>query len=145
MSLSFIIPLVIFLVAVYIFKNSADEIAYLCAAIALVSLVVSLVLAPWPLQLLLLMIVLISNRRHSLPSEPVVESPEEEKAKLVYRGANYEVPPPTVDVKEAEATGKYRGLIWKARNIGKISGEQSAMDLDAQDVSVPSKLSRTSR
>lgn len=108
MSLSFIIPLIICLVGIYIFKNSADEIAYLAAAIALVSLLLSLILAPWPLQLLLLMSVLLSNRRHSVSSDLVDESQEDEKIKLADRGGNYELNSPTVEVAEAEVKGKYR-------------------------------------
>ncbi len=120
MSLFFIFSLATFLVAVYIFKvskNSADEIAYLAASIALVSLVVSLVLAPWPVQLLLLVLVLLKTRQYLLLSEGIVESQEEEKTELSYRGANYEPTPPKVELTEAEITGKYRGQVWKSRNL----------------------------
>ena len=59
MSWSFTIPLVIALTVAYILKKSADEIAYLAVAILIVSVVLSLVLAPWPIQLLLLALVLL--------------------------------------------------------------------------------------
>ena len=109
MSLVFVVSLAILIISAYIFKHSADEISYLAAAISLVSLLISLVLAPWPIQLLLLILVLLSNRQQALPSDYLVEPQEEEKAKLTYRGVSYEPTPPPVDVTEAEMTGKYRG------------------------------------
>lgn len=50
----FIIPLITALVSGYIFQKSADEMAYLTGIVALVSLILSLVLAPWQIQLLVL-------------------------------------------------------------------------------------------
>jgi predicted membrane protein len=117
MSLTFLIPVAIFLIAGYIFKNSSDEISYLAAAISLISFFFSLVLAPWPIQLLLLVLIVFSGRGQSVPSEDVVESQEEEKIKLLYRGANYEPPSPTSEVTEVEIKGKYRGQIWKNRQL----------------------------
>lgn len=107
MSLVFVISLAIGIIAAYIFKHSADEISYLAAAIALVSLLISLVLAPWPIQLLLLILALLSNRQRALPSDYLVEPQEEEKTKLSYRGVSYKPTPPPVDVTEAEIRGKY--------------------------------------
>ncbi|HEY9742124.1 MAG TPA: DUF4278 domain-containing protein [Coleofasciculaceae cyanobacterium] len=117
MSLTFLIPVAIFLIAGYIFKNSSDEISYLAAAISLISFFFSLVLAPWPIQLLLLVLIVFSGRGQSVPSEDVVESQEEEKIKLLYRGGNYELPNPTSEVTEVEIKGKYRGQIWKNRQL----------------------------
>jgi membrane protein implicated in regulation of membrane protease activity len=122
MSWFFMFPLGTFLVAVYIFKNSAEEITYLSACIAGVSLLLTLVSAPWQLQCLLLMFVLLSTRGQSLSSQPPaqsqsqVQSQEDETTKLVYRGANYEATPPTVEKPEGESTGKYRGQFWKVHN-----------------------------
>lgn len=63
MHLFFLIPLVTSLVAGYLFNNSADEMAYLMGSITVVSIVLSLVLAPWQIQLLILMFVIISTKR----------------------------------------------------------------------------------
>ncbi len=123
MSLVFVVSLAILIISAYIFKHSADEISYLAAAISGVSLLISLVLAPWPIQLLLLILVLLSNRQQALPSDYLVEPQEEEKAKT-YRGVSYEPTPPPVDVTEAEMTGKYRGQFWKTRNLVKTSEAQ---------------------
>ena len=63
MYLFFLIPLLTCIVAGYIFKYSADELAYLTGSVTLVCLILSLVLAPWQLQLFVLVIVTISTRR----------------------------------------------------------------------------------
>ncbi|HBB33473.1 MAG TPA: hypothetical protein DDZ80_25320 [Cyanobacteria bacterium UBA8803] len=141
MSLFFIIPLAAFVVAAYVFKHSADEIAYLSAAIALVSLLLTLLLAPWQIQLLLLMLVVFSNKRQSLSSSPLPEShsEEEEKTKLVYRGAYYKAAPPQVDLIEEEIKGKYRGQVWSAHDIAKESVPHPNLNLKYRGVIVADK------
>ncbi|MBD1932870.1 hypothetical protein [Funiculus sociatus] len=70
MSLLFLIPLVISLGLAYlVLENSHDEIAKLAASAAIVSLIVCLLFSPWQLQLLLLMWVVTSTRRFSLPNQ----------------------------------------------------------------------------
>jgi len=63
MHLFFLIPLMTGLASGYIFKSCADEMAYLTGLLAVISLILSLILAPWPIQLLILMLVMISTRR----------------------------------------------------------------------------------
>ena len=63
MCLLFLIPLTITLVAGYIFKDSAADIAELMILTTVFSLILSLVLAPWQLQLLVLILVVIGTRR----------------------------------------------------------------------------------
>jgi hypothetical protein len=63
MRLLFLIPLMTGFASGYIFKKSADEMAYLTGLITVVSLILSLILAPWPIQLLILMLVMIITRR----------------------------------------------------------------------------------
>ncbi|MBW4674619.1 MAG: hypothetical protein KME52_11505 [Desmonostoc geniculatum HA4340-LM1] len=63
MALFFLIPLCTALATGYLFKKSTDEIAYLAGVFAAISLIFSLVLAPWQLQFGLLIIVfLITNK-----------------------------------------------------------------------------------
>ena len=102
MPLSFLFPLALALIVAYILKNSADEIAYLSACILVVSLVVSLAIAPWQIQLLLLILVLLSNQRLLQPSMPLDESQEDKKIKLSYRGIDYEPDIPKEEVAEGE-------------------------------------------
>lgn len=59
---SFTIWLIISLIAVYIYANSDDEMSYLCASISVVSIIASLVLAPWQIKLLLLVLVLMGQQ-----------------------------------------------------------------------------------
>ncbi len=63
MTLAFLIPLFTGLVSGYIFKKSTDEIGYLPGAFAIVSFIISLVLAPWEIQLLLLVFVLFVTQK----------------------------------------------------------------------------------
>lgn len=63
MHLLFLIPLTTSLVSGYIFRSCTDEMAYLTGSITVVSLILSLVLAPWQIQLLILMLVMTSTRR----------------------------------------------------------------------------------
>ncbi len=63
MHLLFLIPLMTSLVAGYIFNKSAQEIADLSGSVAVISLILSLVLAPWQFQLLVLIVVIISTRK----------------------------------------------------------------------------------
>ncbi|MBD2514013.1 hypothetical protein H6G93_03145 [Nostoc sp. FACHB-973] len=63
MALFFLIPLCTALATGYLFKQSTDEIAYLAGVFAAISLILSLVLAPWQIQFGLLIIVLtITNK-----------------------------------------------------------------------------------
>jgi predicted membrane protein len=59
---SFTIWLIVSLIAVYIHANSDDEMSYLCATISVVSIIASLVLAPWQIKLLLLVLVLMGQQ-----------------------------------------------------------------------------------
>lgn len=115
MSLVFVISLTIVLICAYICKHSPDEIAELAASILLLSLMVSLVLAPWPLQFLLLILVVVSNKRQLLPSEHRTEPQAEKKIQLMYRGVKYEPTPASVEGTNSENTGKYRGQVWRVR------------------------------
>ncbi|MBF2067423.1 MAG: hypothetical protein IGS39_23840 [Calothrix sp. C42_A2020_038] len=63
MVLAFLIPLFTGLVSSYLFQKSTDEIGYLAGGIAIISFVISLILAPWEIQLLLLVGVLVSTQK----------------------------------------------------------------------------------
>ncbi|BAY46323.1 hypothetical protein SAMD00079811_39310 [Scytonema sp. HK-05] len=63
MALFFLIPLFTGLIGGYIFKKSSDEIGYLVGVFALVCIVLSLVLAPWQIQLMLLIFTLVITQR----------------------------------------------------------------------------------
>ncbi|MBC6433219.1 hypothetical protein FM036_21880 [Nostoc sp. HG1] len=63
MALFFLLPLCTALATGYLFKKSSDEIAYIAGVFAAISFIFSLVLAPWQIQLGLLLIVLIITNR----------------------------------------------------------------------------------
>ncbi|MCC5637270.1 hypothetical protein LC593_15655 [Nostoc sp. CHAB 5844] len=63
MPLFFLIPLLAGLATGYLSKKCSDELAYLTGVFTIVSLVVSLVLAPWQIQLLLLVFVVITTNK----------------------------------------------------------------------------------
>jgi len=144
MSLLFIIPLGIFLIAAYLFKQLANEMAYLAAAIALVSLFVTLCLAPWQIQVLLLILVILSNHRRSSSSpQPVIESsvPDENNVKLVYRGVNYDLAPAQVEVTEDEVIGKYRGQALRVHHLVKPPVKSTLSTLKYRGISVSDQKS----
>lgn len=124
MAWYFIIPLGIALVVYYILKYATDEIAYIATAILVVSLIVSLIIAPWQFQFLLLLLVLLSNIRIWQKTEELDDdlSPADPKINMSYRGINYEVQPKSAiaaneEVKEAEMViGKYRGQVLKTHS-----------------------------
>jgi hypothetical protein len=63
MPMFFLVPLVAGLATGYISKKCQDEVAYLTSIFTVLSLVLSLVLAPWQIQALLLMVVLASTNK----------------------------------------------------------------------------------
>jgi len=111
----FIISLVTVLLCAYICRNSSDGIATLASSILVISLFLSLLCAPWPIQCLLLILVLLSNRQYFVLSESVAESQENKKTQLTYRGAKYEATTPPIEVGQDKITGKYRDQVWRVR------------------------------
>jgi uncharacterized membrane protein (Fun14 family) len=63
MALFFLVPLFTGLVTGYLSKKCHDEVAYLIGVFTVISLFISLVLAPWQIQLLLLILVIISTQK----------------------------------------------------------------------------------
>ncbi len=150
----FIIPLGIALVVNYILKHSTDEIAYIATAILVVSLIISLMIAPWQLQLLLVIMVLIGNLRIWPKNEEIIDESLEKQPplELSYRGINYKVQPKsdlTVDepVNEEKIIGKYRGQLLKThtrKNIQLTTEEKPNFEIKYRGIKVkPNKSSLT--
>ncbi|MFH7024966.1 MAG: DUF4278 domain-containing protein [Heteroscytonema crispum UTEX LB 1556] len=136
----FLISLFTGLVTGYIFKKCKDEIAYLAGVFAIVSLIISLVLAPWQIQFLLLICVLFITQKllkkneyklkleensqgklnYSDYHEQILSQPKTTESEIThkYRGANYQVDD-TVEFSEGEIAGKYRGLPWRIHQLAK--------------------------
>ena len=111
MSYLFLFPLFTAALAAYFWQQSSDEIAYLASAATVISLLLSLVLAPWQIQLLILLTVVIvvtflwqgREEQKNLPV-PTPETAGEKK----YRGATY-IEPTVAEAPVKERGGKYRG------------------------------------
>lgn len=140
----FLIPLSTSLITGYIAQKSADEITYLSAAITVVTLLLSLVMAPWQVQLLILIVAVfvvrqfwlrlernkISSTDTSLVSQEISQSDRENNQESTeetiirkYRGASYKVKIPKINVTEIEREGKYRGADFTVRYLQKEKEE----------------------
>lgn len=100
----FLIPITTGLISGYIAQKSDDEMAYLTGAFTIFSLFLSLILAPWQIQLLILLLVSLAVRQFWLKVESGITSEsipknlssdratvnEEGKITRKYRGATYE-------------------------------------------------------
>ncbi len=128
MVFAFLIPLFTGLVSGYIFQKSTDEIGYLAGVAAVISFVVSLILAPWEIQFLLLVVVLVSTHKLLQQNESriklqsdrdrVLASPQPQiEVPCKYRGANYEPHDTVTEVTEGEIVGKYRGSPWRSHQV----------------------------
>lgn len=69
MNLMFLIPLSISLLSGYLFKKSADEMAYLTGIGTIVCGLLAVILAPWQLQLLILGFVFLSTKNRLQQNE----------------------------------------------------------------------------
>lgn len=128
MTVLFLVPLAIALVSVYIFENSAEEMSYLTAITAIVSLLVTLAIAPWQVQILLLIGALLCSQwllaqyqRRNQAQEQSLETPAKAveppvpAVKLIYRGQTYDHSSDAVEAPaEPASTAKltYRGQTY---------------------------------
>ncbi|MFB2769760.1 DUF4278 domain-containing protein [Pelatocladus sp. BLCC-F211] len=139
MTLLFVIPLFTGLVAGYVFKKSTDEIGQIIGVVAAISLALGLILAPWQVQLLLLIVVFVSTKKLLQPNEYKLkpqekdqeqlnnhqnqelissQAPEMEKETIrKYRGSNYQAPDVSVEIQEGEVVGRYRGIPWRMHQV----------------------------
>lgn len=83
MDFSFLWPLLFAGVVFYVLKHSADEIAYMSVAVFVVCLLVSLAIAPWQMQLLLLVLVLVGTQRLSQSGDVGVDAGGQQKGFFV--------------------------------------------------------------
>ena len=156
MRLFFLIPLMAGLLAGYIAKNSAAEIAYLTGVFTFISLMVSLVLAPWQLQLFILILVIIITKQIFLPSEEKMakeshnqdvsdestSSPAkttEDKMVTKYRGVSYKPISSTSVISEGAIVGKYRGTPWRVHKLKQRSVLQTKSELKYRGIKIMPK------
>jgi hypothetical protein len=137
MPLFFLIPLSICVITGYIFNRCSDEVGYLAGLFAIISLVLSLILAPWEIQVMLLVLVLVTTNKllqrnqcklkleESSNNSQIVSQPKTAKREVTrkYRGAKYKVDIVKRDFIEEEVTLKYRGNDWIIRRMKSIVGK----------------------
>ena len=107
----FLVPLTAGAVCTYISQKSSDDITYLTATIAVVCLFLSLVLAPWQIQvgILVLTVLFVGKALQSRVSEKTTETLPE--SKHIYRGVTYsEEETAMAEAIHEDVAGKYRGV-----------------------------------
>ncbi|MEB3175846.1 MAG: DUF4278 domain-containing protein [Cyanobacteriota bacterium] len=114
--IGFLIPLALALGARYIAQKSEAEIAYLTAVLTLIFLLVSLLLAPWQIQILLLLITAVAVRQFWLQLQPAPTAPISPEKSRQYRGISYEAPatPPPPEPQGEKVAQCYRGVTYSA-------------------------------
>jgi hypothetical protein len=115
MFLVFLASTAIALICAYIFRHSSDGLTFVAASILIISFFLSLLVAPWPIEFLLLILVVLSNRRQLLAPESLAQPQQEDETKiqLSYRGAKYQSTAAPANNSTGKITGKYRGHDWR--------------------------------
>jgi hypothetical protein len=118
----FLIPLLTALVAFYITYHSDTEISYLTGAVTVFTLVLSLILAPWELQLLILILIIAWSQKiwFKLETTNISESHKSQKKEvnsLVSEGSTNS----SAKEQESSIIGKYRGISWQKPNLPSLS------------------------
>jgi hypothetical protein len=119
MPLFFLVPLCAGLFSGYICKRYHDDIGQLAGVVAAISLIISLVLAPWEVQLLLLILVLIATPKFLWKNDDKVNSSinQSHTPELNHRDNQTVISPPSNGSSHI-LTMKYRGI-----PLHKISNE----------------------
>ncbi|ACK73347.1 conserved hypothetical protein [Gloeothece citriformis PCC 7424] len=120
MNLLFLIPFTTAVVSAYFFQKTSQDIAYLTGTICAVSLLITLLIAPWEIQLIIISLAIIiarTGREKLQEQENYTQSIEPNDIKITpqkkevnkYRGINYNLAPKTVTITLGKIEGKYRG------------------------------------
>lgn len=121
MEFSFLVPLGIGLIVGYKSLGSNHDIAHLVAIFAVINLLVSLLLAPWEIQILLLFVVAIAVRLWWVKfdgqneGDPLRGLDKNKNSPLQYRGIGYQPPQVTESPETQEPVVKcYRGINYQS-------------------------------
>jgi len=105
----FLLPFITCIASGYLCKKSADEMAYLTGTVAVVSLILTLILAPWQIQLLILGITIFGTKKLLLKNLSKSES------NLITQTDRPPIEIPSISTENdvvAEVKGMYRGAPW---------------------------------
>ena len=112
MRLLFLLPLTTSLISGYLCKKSDDEMAYLTATATVVSLILTLVLAPWQVQLMVLGVTIYVTRKllskNAAKNEFNLIAPSD-RPQLETSGVS------TENNATSEMRGMYRGAPWTSK------------------------------
>ena len=109
----FLLPFVTCIASGYLCKKSADEMAYLTGTAAVVSLILTLILAPWQIQLLILGITIFGTKKLLLKNLSKSESNLVNSS--ITQSDRPQVEIPSISTESdvaAEVKGMYRGAPW---------------------------------
>jgi Domain of unknown function (DUF4278) len=148
----FLVPLITSLTTAYISQRTADEIAYLTGAFAVLSLSISLVMAPWQIQLSILVLGFIIARQlwrklefgsqlagesEDRASDRAISTANEVEGKTIrkYRGVSYETTSAS-SVPVIETEGKYRGSPCKVHTYQQSNAAPPKVELKYRGASI---------
>jgi hypothetical protein len=124
MEFSFLVPLGIGLIVGYKSLGSNHDIAHLVAVFAVINLLISLLLAPWEIQILLLFVVAIAVQllwaKFDSKNDADILSNfgKNKESTLHYRGIDYQPPAATESPENNEKAVKcYRGISYQSSEI----------------------------
>lgn len=160
MRLLFLIPFTTAVITSYFFQQTTQEMAYLMGTIAMVSLILSLLMAPWQVQLIIVIVAVIIARQgwrqlqETEKDEEVVKSDEIStisQEKYIsreqiadpnkYRGVNY-VFPIIANISRVKIEGKYRGNPLPYRQLSQnfVLAQKSKLKYRGVDIFVEKAL-----
>jgi hypothetical protein len=134
----FLIPLTTAAVTAYISQKSDDEITYLTSSVTVISLILSLILAPWELQVFVLILALLIVRQlwNQLESknENELENPQSDNQNGPDNVDSSELSLSTLTrEKKSEPKEKivrtYRGIPWRKKIVQQKSEKKSKSQL----------------
>lgn len=141
MRLYFVIPLIVALISVYLYQKSDEEISYLTGSVTVISLVLSLVLAPWELQAVILAIalVLVRNLWKKIEEQREVnEDPPEIERETDKGNLKDPIPQPQNQPEpenQPKLEKKYRGVTWNSEAVTPITTKPQKKPLKYRGVS----------
>ena len=109
----FLLPFMTCIASGYLCKKSADEMAYLTGTAAIVSLILTLVLAPWQIQLSILGITIFGTKKLLLKN--LARSESNSLAQSITQSDRPQIAIPSISSDNdvvAEVKGMYRGAPW---------------------------------
>lgn len=109
----FLLPFITCIASGYLCKKSADEMAYLTGTAAIVSLILTLVLAPWQIQLSILGITIFGTKKLLLKN--LARSESNSLAQSITQSDRPQIAIPSISSDNdvvAEVKGMYRGAPW---------------------------------